>query len=397
MGRQLSGELERDLARHFQGWLARALRLAPSEKDSVERALSEIYSLSARPKPQIIWSSGPSAMLDSALAFNQRPPAAVNAAHPVLAAMTLRKAEGKGNAGCLLSSVALGARRLSRRLAAAPAGTADTARRLAVKERLSTDLARILRPVGLCAEQALAGWCAGERQKQQTPFSRRSRALQARRFLAGEIVWGAWSLYDLAEYAFWAREIVRSYPQDQNVRTFICWLTIAAGAPAYLFFEKAVFVSESPVGLSLDGEGRLHNESGPALAFGDGLAVYALNGITVPPVAVLDASQIDPRSILTETDAERRRILIERYGLARLLASSHARVVDNSRFGTLLHVPLEGGEPMSYLNVFDASAACDGRRREYFIRVPPWMSSAHQAAAWTFKMVPQDYNPHRES
>jgi hypothetical protein len=39
----------------------------------------------------------------------------------------------------------------------------------------------------------------------------------------------------------------------------------------------------------------------------------------------------------------------------------------------------------------------DGLFKDYFLRVPPTVKTAHEAVAWTFGETPETYNPVMES
>ncbi len=59
----------------------------------------------------------------------------------------------------------------------------------------------------------------------------------------------------------------------------------------------------------------------------------------------------------------------------------------------LLEVRLRGDEPLVCLAVRDPSTG-----RQYIIRVPPWMRTCHQAAAWIAGFdAPDEYQPVHET
>ena len=98
--------------------------------------------------------------------------------------------------------------------------------------------------------------------------------------------------------------------------------------------------------------------------------------------------------ILRERNAEVRRVMLERYGgYRRLVRDLEAVPVDTDRFGTLYHVRVRGSEPLALVRVINATPDADGRRREYFLRVPPEVPTARDAVAWTFGMTAEEYDP----
>ena len=96
--------------------------------------------------------------------------------------------------------------------------------------------------------------------------------------------------------------------------------------------------------------------------------------------------------VLAEPNVEIRRVLIERYGIARLAAAGGEVLdadVDVGGGRRLLRVSVGHHEPFVMLEVH-----CPSTGRPFHLRVPPHVSSCRQAAAWTagYDRV-QDYNP----
>jgi hypothetical protein len=49
------------------------------------------------------------------------------------------------------------------------------------------------------------------------------------------------------------------------------------------------------------------------------------------------------------------------------------------------------------VKVINSTAEPDGTYKEYFLRVPPDVSSAREGVAWTFGLEPHEYAPAVES
>ncbi len=97
--------------------------------------------------------------------------------------------------------------------------------------------------------------------------------------------------------------------------------------------------------------------------------------------------------ILAERNAERRRVMLERFGFEAFMAAAAAEELDADRDPggerRLLRVTLENDEPLVCVSV-----ACPSTGRRYFLRVPPTMTTCHQAVAWTAGFDdPADYAP----
>jgi Lon protease-like protein len=86
--------------------------------------------------------------------------------------------------------------------------------------------------------------------------------------------------------------------------------------------------------------------------------------------------------VLAERNAERRRVMLERYGLDRFMTDAEAETLDEDRDAggrrRLLRLKLEGDEDLVCVTV-----VCPSTERQYVLRVPPTMRTCRQAIAWT--------------
>jgi len=165
---------------------------------------------------------------------------------------------------------------------------------------------------------------------------------------------------------------------------------------------------------------RLHNDTGPAVGFGDGWGVYAIHGTRVPAHVVERPETITVAEIDAETNAEVRRVMIDRYGPARYVQDSGAEVVhelpaDHSMIGLrtarVLRKEVPDDEPIVYVDLLNSTPEPDGTVKRYMLRVDPNAYSgeasrnAHAAAASTWRDANgeltykrwQDYAPQAES
>jgi hypothetical protein len=106
------------------------------------------------------------------------------------------------------------------------------------------------------------------------------------------------------------------------------------------------------------------------------------NGIQVPDRVAFDPESITVTEILTERNAEMRRVLMERVGYEWFV--DHARTVlvdeDAAPGGTrrLLRIHFDGEEDYLFVEV-----RCPSTGSRYVLRVPPEMRTCQQAVAWT--------------
>jgi hypothetical protein len=168
------------------------------------------------------------------------------------------------------------------------------------------------------------------------------------------------------------------------------------------------------------GSHRLHNDSGPSIAWADGWALWHVHGTQVTEQIVMRPETITAEQISREENAEVRRIMADRIGNARMMEVLGAQAIASDDYGVLWDAdPLPGmgvtrcrwvelvdasPEPIgSDLPVLDdawsrryeamtGSAPIPGRRyRRYLIPVPAEMPSAHAAVAWHHGMSTHEY------
>jgi len=128
------------------------------------------------------------------------------------------------------------------------------------------------------------------------------------------------------------------------------------------------------------------------------------------------------RAIEQESNAEIRRVMVERYGAERFLFDSGAKLIARDSVGLLYRKDLADDEPLVMVRVLNSTPEPDGvmsrdeaiaifgdaaqaainspegsRFKQYTIRVPPDMTTAHEAVAWTFGLTAETYHPALET
>ncbi len=98
---------------------------------------------------------------------------------------------------------------------------------------------------------------------------------------------------------------------------------------------------ERPDVLRVDDQGRYHCETGPALRYRDGFALYYVEGIKIPRFAIETPEKIQITHIRHEVNVAVRRILMNRYGLQRYLTDTDAELLDRRPNEALLHDRVE--------------------------------------------------------
>ena len=94
---------------------------------------------------------------------------------------------------------------------------------------------------------------------------------------------------------------------DPRFLTLAAELRDSAGAAAVVGDE--VTLSERPVALHVDAEGRPHSEVGPAIEYADGFGAYAVHGVAVPAWLITSPDRLNATLIEVEPNAEVRRVM----------------------------------------------------------------------------------------
>ncbi|WNF30655.1 hypothetical protein RI138_29620 [Streptomyces sp. C11-1] len=172
---------------------------------------------------------------------------------------------------------------------------------------------------------------------------------------------------------------------------------VARNAGWWWPYERAVVIAERPDVLHRDEAGRLDHGEGPALAYGDGFALYAWRGMPVPAAFLAELSTLTPERIRAEENAELRRVMLEYYGYDRYLTESGAEPVHRDETGILWRIALDGDEDVVMVEVVNSTPERDGTHRTYWLRVPPTTRTAKDGVAWTFGLEGAAYAPVRQT
>ena len=160
-------------------------------------------------------------------------------------------------------------------------------------------------------------------------------------------------------------------------------------------FESLCIMTERPIEMHRDNRGRLDNQEGMAIRYPDGWGFYSSHGTWIPAEVITEDITID--AIESEPNVEVRRVMIERFGLANYLKWGNAIKLHQDKCGTLYRLNLRGDEPIVVVQVINSTPEPDGTYNEYFLRVPPSMTRARQAVAWTFGLAEEQYYPVAET
>jgi hypothetical protein len=192
--------------------------------------------------------------------------------------------------------------------------------------------------------------------------------------------------------------------RDEHERQIALRLEIARSTGPWWAADGLAILSERPLAIHVDDAGRPHHPTGPAIVWPGGAEVYAWHGMAVDAWVIRQPETITVAAIDDAANVETRRVLVERYGEARLIREGGAELVHEDEtgrlwrrsFGTEYSWPRRE-EPVVMVEVQNATLETDGSRRTYFLRVPPTVRTAREAVAWTFGLGAIEYRPSAEA
>jgi hypothetical protein len=219
--------------------------------------------------------------------------------------------------------------------------------------------------------------------------------------------WGQHEAYWISFYLF-CRDVLGVRYADEKSADLDRWRDLAKSCCWWWPYENWCVVSERPTVVGMDDRDRIHGGNGPAVSFADGWSVWAWHGVRVAQHVIEQPQRITVAEIERESNAEVRRVLLERYGPARYLVDSGAAVIDRValddtrvpfgvRGAKLLRKEVPGDEPLVFVELRNSTPEPDGSTKVYHLRVPPDMRSCIAAVAWTWDKAAGDYAPQAET
>ncbi|MDX2253312.1 MAG: hypothetical protein NW202_13585, partial [Nitrospira sp.] len=147
--------------------------------------------------------------------------------------------------------------------------------------------------------------------------------------------------------------------------------------------SSRMIVSEAPCLLRRDDEGRLHCETGPAIAWRDMYAVFSWHGVTVPGEWIVNRATLTAQEVLTETNLEKRRAGCEIIGWAKVINQLGGKVIDEDhpQIGKLIECELPDSGTERFLFV-----KC-GTGREFALCVDRDVKTAYEANLSTYPQL----------
>jgi hypothetical protein len=212
-----------------------------------------------------------------------------------------------------------------------------------------------------------------------------------------------WSASD-SFLSFFDAIVGLNLPEYVNYRH---WDTASLHSGPRIMHEDFCIVSDRPEILLVDEDNRPHCNDGPFCRWRDGSALYAVHGVRVPAWIIEQPETITIGNIDSETNAEVRRVMIDKYGRDKYMRNSGAVEIHRDEWGILYRKHGDSGEPIVMVVYKNSHPEPDGSVREYWHPVHPELRpllrdgsfgepqkmTAHNAIASTFGLRGENYNP----
>jgi Domain of unknown function (DUF6745) len=155
----------------------------------------------------------------------------------------------------------------------------------------------------------------------------------------------------------------------------------------FWYAKPALHIEEIPGGR------RLHSAETAAVE-SDIERLYFWHGVLVPAFVIVRPDWITVAHIQQEENAEVRRVMLERYGHERYMIDVGAIREQADDYGELFRVARPNDTDLVMVRVLNSTPEPDGSQKRYMLRVPPHVTSAREAVAWTFGVErAEDYAP----
>lgn len=191
------------------------------------------------------------------------------------------------------------------------------------------------------------------------------------------IMWNNLNAPFLSFYSFMRKEV-----GVKNITKIDCFIELSKYCGPIALYDKKVIVYERPVKIKMDEQNRLHSETGPAIVYRDGFSVYSWHGVNIPKEWIEDSPPSAEDAIRWD-NMEQRRAACEIIGWDNILNLLDAKIIDEDKdpmIGTLVEVDIPDIGREKFIRVL-----C-GTGRSFALPVPPEMTTALEANAWTYDL-----------
>ena len=218
-------------------------------------------------------------------------------------------------------------------------------------------------------------------------------------------MWSAWDCYLTA-----ARDILGLKLAPHAA--YSAWERCAKAGGFRFVHKRFCMVSDFPERLKLDEQNRPHSSEGPSHRWRDGWEFYYWHGVKVTRQIVMAPETLTVAQIERETNAEVRRIMIERYGAAQYIRDAGADLVHSLpddyfvkglQEAKLYRKRRAEDSDLVMIELVNSTPEPDGTVKHYMLRVDPRMyngeaaTNCHAAAASTWRDRKDHTKPYFEN
>ena len=220
---------------------------------------------------------------------------------------------------------------------------------------------------------------------------------QVRAQVGAQVYRAGYGLHDAAWLSFY--EFFLSQCGLEACAKLLPLMQLAQHSGWWWSFKSVCIATEKPSALHCDEQGRLHNDTGPALDYGGTWGIWAFHGVRVPAMVIEHPEDITAPQVLAERNAEVARVMLDRMGIERFCRDADSTVLHSDIDGAgqprrLLSIPMPN-DPDRVVVVVEVT--CPSTGHHYLLRVPPTMRTCTAAVAWTFNVEVKDYAPVAEA
>ncbi len=177
-------------------------------------------------------------------------------------------------------------------------------------------------------------------------------------------------------------------------------IRIAENSGWFWPFAGICVMSERPVHLHRDEGKRLHCDFDMAIKYPDGTGLYRYHGVAVDEYIIMHPEQITIQKIEDETNAEVKRVMMERYGYERYIVDCGSTLVEELpadykykglRTARLFVKEIPNDETIVFVDLLNSTPEPNGTVKRYWKRVDPTayngdvLKYCHAAAASTWR------------
>ncbi|MDJ0724885.1 MAG: hypothetical protein QNJ38_07220 [Prochloraceae cyanobacterium] len=143
--------------------------------------------------------------------------------------------------------------------------------------------------------------------------------------------------------------------------------------------EDECLICNRPKKISFDSENRIHAVGEAAIQYRDGFSIYANSGVRLPEkYGKIHPKEWQPQWLLTEENAELRRVLIQNIGYEKICQELAATTLNTWREYELIKIDKD--LDIEQINLLKMT--CPSTNRIHILRVPPYIKTAREAITW---------------